>query len=105
VARTLAVWFQRSFGKQPNLKVGKIVPPPDTAEQDNIKERVMATRRAFLNAKEAKREKVREEARAHKANGLSERATVVEMNCGEGRVVRLLTEKFRRFRARMRRAA
>ena len=27
----------------------------------------MATRRAFLNAKEAKREKVREEARAHKS--------------------------------------
>ena len=67
VARTLAVWFQRSFGKQPNLKVGKIVPPPDTAEQDNIKDRVIATRRAFLNAKEAKREKAREEARAHKS--------------------------------------
>ena len=75
------------------------------AEQDKTKEIVTATRRAFLNAKEAKREKVREEARAHKANGLSERATVVEMNCGEGRGVRLLTEKFRCFRARIRRAA
>ena len=27
MARTLAVWFLRSFGKQPNLKVGKFVPP------------------------------------------------------------------------------
>ena len=36
MARTLAVWFQRSFGKQPNLKVGKFVPPPDPAEQDNL---------------------------------------------------------------------
>lgn len=36
MARTLAVWFLRSFGKQPNLKVGKFVPPPDPAEQDNL---------------------------------------------------------------------
>ena len=34
MARTLAVWFERSFGGQRNLKVGKFVPPPEPADRD-----------------------------------------------------------------------
>ena len=34
MARTLAIWFHRTVGKQPNLRYGPFVPPPDPAEED-----------------------------------------------------------------------
>ncbi|BCR05317.1 type I restriction-modification system deoxyribonuclease [Desulfuromonas versatilis] len=34
MARTLAVWFHRSFGKAPNYKPGPFVPPPDPAQAE-----------------------------------------------------------------------
>lgn len=49
MARTLAVWFLRSFGNQPNLKVGKFVPPPDPAEEDNLLHAELERLREELN--------------------------------------------------------
>lgn len=35
MARTLAVWFHRVFGKDPHFKAGPFVPPPDPSEMEN----------------------------------------------------------------------
>ncbi|MEO2035795.1 MAG: DUF4145 domain-containing protein [Planctomycetaceae bacterium] len=35
MARTLAVWFHRAFGKNPHFKAGPFVPPPDPAQVEN----------------------------------------------------------------------
>lgn len=50
IARTLAGWYMRAVRNQPNLKLGKFVPPPDPVEKDAVLEAELDELRAALAA-------------------------------------------------------
>ncbi len=53
MARTLAVWFHRSYGNEPRFRAGAFVPPPDPSEADEQLRATLERQRAELIAARA----------------------------------------------------
>ncbi len=86
LARQLAVWFHKSFGKNRNFKAGPFVPPPDTAEVDTALRAELAEfreeadrqrRKAETASRTAKEEADLRQAAEEKANLAYEELKVV----------------------------
>ncbi len=53
MARELAVWFHKSFGKNPNLAKGPFIPPPDPSQADaELKKELKQLRQQLAKARE-----------------------------------------------------
>ncbi len=53
MARELAVWFHKSFGKNPNLAKGSFIPPPDPSQADaELKKELKQLRQQLAKARE-----------------------------------------------------
>ena len=89
MARTLGVWFVRGFGKKPNLKVGKFVPPPDLdgndealrGELERLRQEVAdATAKAHSATEDAQLEaQLRIEAEANQKRAYADLETALEL--------------------------
>ena len=63
-ARTLAIWFHKSFGNQPGYKAGPFVVPPDPSKAQTDLKDELAQLRAALAAKELEAAKIKKTAAA-----------------------------------------
>ncbi|MCP4600303.1 MAG: type I restriction-modification system endonuclease [Proteobacteria bacterium] len=89
MGRTLAVWFHRSLGNQPNFKAGAFVPPPNPEDEDRVldgelnrlrDELVRATATAQSSTAVAQKEsKLREEAEQARQKAYEELTTALEL--------------------------
>jgi type I restriction enzyme, R subunit len=62
IARELAVWFHRTFGKQPGFKPGLFVPPPPPDNAEKALREELAGLQASLTAQQGREERARAEA-------------------------------------------
>jgi type I restriction enzyme R subunit len=96
IARELAVWFHRSFGKDKSYKAGPFLPPPDPTSDDGVREelerlRAEVTRLAEVHATVAEQARLRAEAEARAAAAYAD--VEAAMALAEEVTARLATEK------------
>lgn len=59
IARQLAIWFERTFGNDPNFNPGQFVPPPDPAAASAALQEELASLRKKLDDSRTEAERVR----------------------------------------------